>query len=172
MPLLCPLDSLKNSHEVVICDSELSRQAHKELFRFSDEAYLVADAGSGMFDTVARVADSCSAAGEPCPSRIHIVLGWENILRVSSWKSAKPGAGDAFLVLKSAGVTAQELQPFKTADVNDLFPWLYYGKRFEVLRKVCHAAKRQMESRLKNHAIRVDSHLIAADTQRIVASSL
>ncbi len=178
MPLLCPIDGLNNIHEVVICDSELSRQAHKELFRFSDEVYLVASASapasdsSAIFDTVVQVADSCGAAGETCPSRIHIVLGWENILRVSSWKGAKPVAGDAFLILKSAGVSAQELQPFKTADVNDLFPWLYYGKRFEVLRKVCHAAKRQMESRLKNHAVRVDSHLIADDSRRIVASSL
>ena len=109
---------------------------------------------------------------ETGPSRIHIVLEWENILRVSSWKPARPDAGDAFILLKNSGVSTQELQPFKTADINDLFPWLYYGKRLDVLRKICHAAKRQMEGHLKNHTIRVDGHLIADDTKRIVASSL
>lgn len=172
MPPACPIDTLKNGHEVVLCDSELSRRAHKELYRFSDEVYVIADTGFGVFDAVTQLAGSCAETGGPCPSKIHIVLGWENILRVSSWKAERPGAGDAFLVLKAAGVTDRELQPFKAADINDLFPWLYYGKRFDVLRKVCHAAKHRMEGRLNNRSVRVDSHLIAEDTRKIVASSL
>lgn len=172
MPLLSPLDNLKNNHEVVICDSELSRQAHKELFHFKDDVYIIADNESGVFDAVVNIATTCNSAEEACLSRIHLVLGWENILKISAWKAAKPAPGDAFLVLKNAGVSSQELQPFKTADINDMFPWLYYGKRFDVLRKVCHAAKRQLEGHLKSHSIRVDSHLIADDTKRIVASSL
>lgn len=172
MSLLCPIDDLGNSHEVVICDSALSRQAHQELFRFNDAVYMIADEGTSIFDVVTQVTTSCNGAREACPSRIHIVLGWENILKVSAWKPTKPAPGDAFLILKGAGVSAQEFQPFKNADINDIFPWLYYGKRFDVLRKICHAAKKQLEGHLKNHTIRVDSHLIAGDTKRIVASSL
>ncbi len=172
MPLLCPIEYLKGSHELVICDSECSRIAHKELFHFSDEVYILAGEQDNFFDTVLGMVESVNAVPETGPSRIHIVLKWENILRVSSWKSARPAAGDAFILLKNSGVSTQELQPFKTADINDLFPWLYYGKRFDVLRKICHAAKKQMEGRLKSHTIRVDGHLIADDTKRIVASSL
>ncbi len=172
MALLCPIDKLKAGHELVMCDSEHALNAHKELFRFSDEVYVLAGPQDNMFESIRGMVDACNAAPSTCPSRIHIVLGWENILRVSSWKPERPAAGDAFIVLKNSGLSQQELQPFKSADINDLFPWLYYGKRFDVLRKICHAAKKQLENHLKNHAIRVDGHLIADDSRRIVASSL
>ncbi len=172
MPLLCPIEKLKESRELVICDSESSRLAHKEIFHFSDEVYILAGEQDNVFDTILGMMNTFNAAPATGPSRIHIVLGWENILRVSSWKLRRPDVGDAFILLKNSGVSTQELQPFKTADINDLFPWLYYGKRFDVLRKICHAAKRQMEGHLKDHSIRVDCHLIADGTKRIIASSL
>ncbi len=172
MPPLCPIEKLKESRELVICDSENSRLAHKEIFHFSDEVYILSGEQDNVFDTILLMTDTFNEAPATGPSRIHIVLRWENILRVSSWKLRRPDVGDVFLLLKNSGVSAQELQPFKTADINDLFPWLYYGKRLGVLRKICHAAKRQMEGRLKNHTIRVDGHLIADDTKQIVASSL
>lgn len=172
MLLLCPIEKLKESRELVICDSEISRLAHKELFHFNDEAYILACEQDNVFDTILGMVDAFNAAPATGPSRIHIVLAWENILRVSAWKLMRPDLGDAFILLKNSGVNTEELQPFKTADINDLFPWLYYGKRTDVLRRICHAAKRQMESHLKNHIIRVDGHLIANDTKRIVASSL
>ena len=171
MPLSCAIKNLKGIRELVICDSELSRGAHKELFRFSDEAYVIGEAET-IFDTILGVVEAFNSAPESSPARIHIVLGWENILRVYAWKSTRPSAGDTFILLKNSGVRHQDLQPFKTADINDLFPWLYYGKQFSVLKKVCHAAKKQMENRLRDHTIRIDSHLVAADGKRIVASSL
>lgn len=172
MPLLCPIDSTKENHELVICDSDLSQQAHKELFHFSDNVYLVTETYADVFDAISGIAASCNAAPENCPSKIHIALMWENLLKVCSWKATKPLTGDVFTLLRNAGIKSEELQPFKTADINDIFPWLYYGKRFDILRKICHASKRQMEGHLKNHSIRVDCHLIAEDTKRIVASSL
>lgn len=172
MPLLCPIEKLKESRELVICDSERSRLAHKEVFHFSDEVYILAGEQDNVFDAILGMTNAFNAAPATGPSRIHLVLGWENILRVSSWKLRRPDVGDAFILLKNSGVGTQELQPFKTADINDLFPWLYYGKRFDVLRKICHAAKRQMEGHLKDHSIRVDCHLIADGTKQIIASSL
>ncbi|MCL4492352.1 MAG: hypothetical protein M1510_10735 [Nitrospirae bacterium] len=172
MSLFCPIDNLKNNHELVICDSESSWRAHKELFHFSDDVYMIADAATDIFDAVAKAVTSCNFAPSNSPSKIHVALAWENLLKISLWKAAKPTPGDAFTILKNTGVSSQELQPFKTADVNDLLPWLYYAKRFDVLRKVCHTTKKQVESRLKDHTIRVDCHLIAEDTKRIVASSL
>ncbi|MBI3592515.1 MAG: hypothetical protein HY099_03405 [Nitrospirae bacterium] len=172
MPLLCPIDNLKDSHEMVICDSELSQQAHQQLFRFSDEVYVVANTKADVFDAISSAVSSCNSTPEAILSKIHIALCWENLLKVSLWKAARPAIGDVFTLLRKAGIGSEELQPYKTADINDMFPWLYYGKRFEILRRVCHSAKKQMEGRLKNHSIRVDCHLIAEDTERIVASSL
>jgi len=172
MPLLCPIEKLNESRDLVICDSESSRLAHKALFHLSDKVYILAGEKDNVFDTILDMMNTFNAAPATGPSRIHLVLGWENILRVSAWKLKRPDVGDAFILLKNSGVSTQELQPFKTADINDLFPWLYYGKRLDVLRKICHAAKKQVEGRLKNHTIRVDGHLIADDTKQIVASSL
>ena len=171
MSLLCPIEKL-GSHELVICDCESSKQAHSELFRFSDDAYLTADGTTEVFEAITGIVSSCNEALSGCPSKIQLVLVWENLLKVSLWKAVKPAAGDAFTLLKNSGVGPQELQPFKAADTNDLFPWLYYAKRFDVLRKVCHAAKKQMEGHLKDRSIRINCHLAAEDTKRIVASSL
>ncbi|MBF0506294.1 MAG: hypothetical protein HQL09_05610 [Nitrospirae bacterium] len=171
MPLSCSIENLKGSRELVICDSELSRGAHKELFRFRDEAYVIGEADT-IFNTILGLVEAFNSAPEFSPARIHIVLGWENILKVYVWKSTRPSAGDTFILLKNSGVSQQDLQPFKKADINDLFPWLYYGKQFSVLKKVCHAAKKQMENHLSDHKIRVDGHLVAEDSKRIVASSL
>jgi len=172
MPILFPLDKLRSCHELVICDSYNSRQAHKELFHFSDEIYIVSGDTDNVFDLISEAVDTLNSSTETCPSKIHIVLAWENILRVSSWKSDRPSAGDALIVLGKSGVSRRDLEPFKTADISDLLPWLYYGKQFDVLRKICHAAKRQLESHLSNHAIIVVCHLISDDGKRIIASSL
>lgn len=172
MSLLCPIDNLRENHEIIICDSAVAKQAHKELFRYNDNVYITADETENIFNLISNIVNSCNAESLLCPSKIHLVLNWLNLLQVSLWQAKKPTAGDAFTVLKNAGISSQEFQPFKNSDVNDIFPCFYYGKRFDILRKVCHKAKKQVEGHLKNHAIRVDCHLIAEDTKRIVASSL
>lgn len=172
MPLLCPIDNLKENHEIIICDSVVAKQAHKELFRYSDDVYVTINESENIFDVISSIINSCNAGSQSCPSRIHLVLNWLNLLRVSMWQAKKPATWDAFTMLKNAGVGSNELQPFKTADIDDIFPWLYYGKRFDILRKLCHKAKKQTEAHLKNHSVRIDCHLIAEDTKRVVASSL
>ncbi len=166
------LENLKYNHELVICDSELSQQAHKELFRFNAEAYLITDETTNVFDIILSTINSCNSTSGTYPTKIHLTLTWENLLRLSLWKATKPTTGDALTLLRNAGITSQELQLLRTADINDIFPYLYYGKQFNILRKICHTAKREMENHLKDRPIRVDCHLIADDTKRIVASSL
>lgn len=172
MPLLCPIDNLMENHEIIICDTVVAKQAHKELFRYSDDAYVTGDGAQKIFHIISNTVNSCNGESNSCPSKIHLVLSWLNLLQVSLWQAKKPTTGDVFTVIKNVGVSSHELQPFKTSDINDIFPWLYYGKRFDMLRKLCHKAKKQMECNLKNHSIRVDCHLVADDTKRIVASSL
>jgi len=90
--------------ETVLASSESSRDAHRELYRFAEDAYIVVS--GSLLDTI------------------------------------------------------------------NLFPWLYYGKRFDVLRKICFAAKTNAERHVRNREMRVHCHLSSADTNRIVASSL
>ncbi|BCB97339.1 hypothetical protein JZK55_22610 [Dissulfurispira thermophila] len=172
MSLLCLIDNLNENHEIIICDSAVAKHAHKELFRYKDNAYVTVDNTENVFDAISNTVNLCNAESNSCPSKIHLVLNWLNLLKVSLWRAEKPTQGDIFTLLKNIGVGSHELQPFRTSDLNDIFPWLYYGKRFDILRKLCHKAKKQMETHLKNHSIRVDCHLIAEDTKRIVASSL
>lgn len=172
MPLICPTDTEKNNHQIIICDSEISKNAHKELFHYNDDEYIIIDEAHIIFDRIFKTVKLCNSDLSSCPSKIHVVLNWLNILQISLWKAEKPTVGELFTILRNAGIKSDELQPFKTGDASDLFPWLYYGKRFDILRKICHAAKKQMESHLKNHFTRVDCHLVADDTKRIVASSL
>jgi len=165
--------------EVVLCDSGAAMQAHKELFRFSQNAYLPAyetnDNSSGnscdAFPVVALLIDTCNAA-PLCPSRIHLVAGWENILKVAAWKAKLASVRDAFIFLKNAGIADSDLIPFVSSPVPDLFPYLYYGKRLDVIKKICTMARKQIESRIKKGGVRADCHMIAQDAPRIFASSL
>lgn len=172
MPMLFPIETIKDNAEFIICDSEMARQAHKELFRFSDKAYLITAGKANTFDYVTGIINTCNSAASVYLRKIHIVLNWPNLLQVSLWQASRPIIGDVFTLLKNNGLGPQELQPFKASDINDIFPWLYYGKRFDVLRKVCRVAKRKIESNFKNQIIRVDCHIISEDTKKIVASSL
>lgn len=166
------MPGIKDSPELVVCDGEAARSAHRELYRFNDESYVLASAANDLFLTVAAIIEELNNELQSRLSKIHLALAWDNLLTVSLWRETVPSALDSFVVLSKAGVGMEEFKPFKDAAVADLFPWLYYAKRFDVLRKVCHAAKKQTESRIKNHSIRVDCHLVAEDAKRIVASSL
>jgi len=165
--------------EVVICDSKAAMEAHKDLFRFSQNAYLAvfetADNSAGhscdVFPAVTRLIDTCNLAPF-CPSRIHLVAGWENILKVAAWKAELTSAGDALIFLKNAGLAESDLTPFAGSPVSDLFPYLYYGKQLNVIKKICMMARKQIESHLKKGGVRADCHMIAEDAPRIFASSL
>ena len=169
MPVLFSPENLKNT-EIVICDSETASQAHKELFRSTANEHIILDNTASTLDSLSLIiAAHCSSS---IMQKIHLVMGWSNLLQVSLRQSAKPAVGDVFTFLRNEGISSEELQPFKASDINDIFPWLYYGKRFDILRRLCHLAKRKAEDIFKGHSIIVDCHIIAEDTKKIVASSL
>lgn len=177
MTLSFPIQNHTALHELVICDGAISKDAHQCLFHFEDDCYLIADDESGVFNSVSTIVGALSI-GKPLSkppgsfNKMHVSMSWENTLKLALWQEKKPGAGEVFSLLGNAGLSSRELQPFGKSDINDLFPWLYYGKRFDVLRKVCREVKRKMEERLKGSSMRVDCHIVAADTAGIVASSL
>ena len=149
--------------EIVIFQDEISRKSHKVLFSLDDSCYK--RCCKNIVDTVLEVAQSGL-------SKLHIIAGWENILKLAVWTCDRPMLHEVMALIKKAGVKEEELKPFKNSDINDLFPWLYYSNRFDILRKICSAAKTKIESKIDSRKVLVYCHLVSDETEKIVASSL
>jgi len=149
--------------EIVIFQDEISKKSHKVLFSLDDACYK--RCCKNIVDTVLEVAQSGL-------TKLHIIAGWENILKLAVWTSDRPLLHEVISLIKKTGVKEEELKPFKNSDINDLFPWLYYGNRFDVLRKICSAAKSRIESKINSRKVLVYCHLVSDETEKIVASSL
>jgi hypothetical protein len=147
--------------EIVLASSADSRDAHKELYHFTDSVYFMS--GKDLVEAIAELSGD--------HNRIHISSPWKDMVRLAVWKS-EPGKGDVFLLLMNAGITAEELRPFRDSEISDLFPWLYYGNRLDVLRKICRTAKANVEKNIGGRETHVYCHLTSEATKRIVASSL
>jgi len=151
-------------HEIVISESLSTKEAHKSLFRFDDDAYRIA--GEGLFSAIEQsVRDGAL--------KIHVSGGWEWMLRLALWKEGRPARGEVFFLLKTLGLSDDDLRPFASSDWNDIFHFLYYGRRFDVLRRLCNKAREVAEARVAcNGSVRINCHLVAEGTGMIVASSL
>jgi hypothetical protein len=147
--------------EVALASNEASVQAHRELYHFTDDAYIITQ-GDLLGSITGLLGDI---------NKIHVALTWTDIMKLAVWKS-EPDMKDAFLVLRNIGIPSDELFPFRDSAVADLFPWLYYGKRFDLLRKICLSAKKNIEKNISIQDVRADCHLVSEETSRIVASSL
>ncbi|RMG70082.1 MAG: hypothetical protein D6710_07720 [Nitrospirae bacterium] len=161
MSLSCEITT-GGKHEVVISEDELCREAHRGLFRFSSENYIVADG-----DAFKLLKDVLKAGA----IKVHLVGSWRWILGFAMG-SKELDRGELFYTLKSLGLKEEELVPFRKSDVDDLFHFLYYGKRFEVLRRVCQRAKKKTEQSLNKEGVSIHCHIVSAITNQIVASSL
>lgn len=149
--------------EIVLTHDEASTKSHKALFSLDDSCYVV----SGE-----KITDSILSAAKENINKLHISVNWENLLKVALWVSDKPAIHDVLTLIKKAGLTGEELLPFKNSDINDMLPWLYYGKRFDILRRICNAAKSKVEAKLWNKKTLVYCHLVSDESGKIVASSL
>ncbi len=150
-------------HEEVITEDNASKEAHKELFRLDDNAYLVV--GDRIIDSIKERISSGAL-------RIHLSGSWSWILKVALWKNETPSRGEVFYLLKRFGLSDDDIAPFSSSDINDIFHSLYYGKRFDVLKRLCHRAKKTAEENLKADGVRIHCHLVATEITQIVASSL
>jgi hypothetical protein len=149
--------------EIVIFQDEISRKSHKVLFSLDDSCYK--RCCKNIVDTVLEAAQSGL-------SKLHIIAGWENILKLAVWTCERPLLHEVIALIKKAGVKEEELKPFNNSDINDLLPWLYYSNRFDILRKICSAAKTKIESKIESRKVLVYCHLVSDETGKIVASSL
>jgi hypothetical protein len=149
--------------EVVICQNRVSMQAHKELFLFEDIRYVIC--GENFIDSMHSLA-------EKGPDRIHIAVDWENLLKTAFWTDSAPPMFEVLALLKRSGAAEGELVPFKKSDIADLFPWLYYGGKFDILRRICNSAKAKAEQKINRKSVRIYCHLVSEESMRIIASSL
>lgn len=147
--------------EWVFASSVASKDAHKNLYHFSESSYIIT--GEALMESI------IASGGDV--NRLHIASTWTIMLRLAIGK-ARPRMGDLFLLLRNAGIKAEELAPFRESELSDIFPWLYYGRRFDVLGRICRAAKANVERYLRDKNARVHCHLVAEDIPQIVASSL
>jgi len=149
--------------EIVIFEDESSRESHKALFFLDDVCYRRND--NDIVNTILEAAQTGL-------SKLHISAGWENILKIAVWRCERPLIHEVLTLIRKTGVKDEELRPFSNSDINDIFPWLYYGNRFDILRKICNAAKSRIESKIDSRKVLVYCHLVPEGTKKIVASSL
>jgi hypothetical protein len=150
-------------HELVLVQHGISKKVHQELFSFEDSRYIMA--GNDILESILAL------AGQGV-DKMHIAADWKHLLMIAFWMPSQPPVFDVMNLLKKHGASDDDLKPFRTSDVDDLFPWLYYGRKFDMLRKICNAAKAKAESRASRKHLHIICHLISEDTSRIVASSL
>lgn len=147
----------------MLYQGDAAKRSHRHLFCLDEACYR--SAGEDMVGSVLSV-DLKDV------SRLHISVCWETMVRMALWTSGPPSIHDVLALLRKAGVADEELPPFIAADVRDLFPWLYYGKRFDVLRKICNLAKAKTESKLGKKKLLVYCHLVSDEAGTIIASNL
>lgn len=149
--------------EVVLSVHDGAARAHQELYSLKEESYVMS--GTDILVSV-------SSLVEKGFDRLHIAADWENLLRLALWAPACPAIFDVIGLLKKSGATDAELQPFRKSDLNDLLPWLYYGRKFDILRRLCNAAKMKIEAKMNRKGLHIYCHLVSDESQRIIASSL
>jgi hypothetical protein len=149
--------------EVVLVQHETSRKAHQELFSFDDGRYVMSSGD---------IIGSLLSLAQQGVDKIHIAADWEHLLMMALWTPTRPRIFDVIRLLKKSGAGEAELLPFRTSDISDLFPWLYYGRKFDILRRICNEAKAKCEYTINRKHLHLVFHLVSDDTLRIVASSL
>lgn len=154
---------VEDIREVVLSVNELAVKAHKELYSFEDRHYIISED-----DLLASIL----LTAEKGADRLHIAVDWENLLRVALWSPGSPPLYDVISLLKRSGAAETELQPFRKSEINDLLPWLYYGRKFDILRRLCLAARTKAEAKANRKGLHIYCHLVSDESRCIVASSL
>lgn len=145
--------------EIALCQNEVTRIAHKELFDFSDDSYIVS---SDIIREILKIQTSEIV-------RVHLCLNWSGLFNVILWSEELSRPLIKKILIK-AGLEEGELKNVADTDPLILFHWLYYGKRFKILRKLCLMARDTVQDKVR--AVRFECHLIAEEIPRIVASTL
>lgn len=145
--------------EIALCQSKITQRAHKELFCLSEGSYIVSD---DIRKTLLEMRFDEN-------KRVHLCLNWSGLLKIILWTD-ELSKGLIKNILLRAGIEEKELKDIEDSDPMNIFYWLYYGKRFRVLRKLCLMAKELAEDKVR--PLRFECHLISEEISEIVASTL
>jgi hypothetical protein len=150
-------------HQIlVLFEGKAAKKSHQELFSLPDAPYRIIE---GV------VTEAVAAAFPGISGELHIAAGWEAILSVALWSGTEPPVHDVFTLLKKSGVADSDLSSLEDLNLRDIFSLLCREERFDFLRRICNAAKTNVEFRCRGKA-RVHCHLISEESEKIVASSL
>src|SRR5512134_2837822 len=115
---------VKISGELVLCDSDIAYHAHRTLFKFGQDRYIICESSPVI----------CLETIRTSSGKLHLACRWKGMLSITLWRD-RIHVGDVLHILKSVGMNDRDLSPFMNAEIDDFFPALYYGKHFDVLRK-------------------------------------
>lgn len=157
--------------DLVVCDGPKSVSAHRGIFNFNEKDYIVCRPHLlplTITDIIGRLTE-----GSDCTvCNLHITTGWEGLFVVLLWEASDHSVRSVYLPLREAGMTRAEIEPFVEGPVSDIFPNLYYSKRFDILRRLCSMAKKKVENRFPQMVGKIVCHLVAQYEGVIAASSL
>ncbi len=157
--------------DVVISDSNLGILAHKELFTFKDELYILLK-NEFFSDSINKLLRILNSSLNSHPLNMHLVFGWQNLIQVSMWKLGRYSNEDLHALISSAGVNLDEEVNINISNIQEIFDNLLMRGQFGAFRRICHSAKKQFDIRLQDKSIQTICYLISKETKRIVASSL
>lgn len=145
--------------EIALCQNKVIKRAHKELFNLPDDSYIVS---SDIIKEILKIRRLET-------SKVHLCLNWSGLFNVILW-SERLSSSLIKNILVKTGLEEKEFKYATDTDPLTLFHWLYYGKRFKVLRKLCVLARDMAQDKVR--AVRFECHLIAEEIPTIVASTL
>ncbi|MFN3739989.1 MAG: hypothetical protein ACK4TF_04875 [Thermodesulfovibrionales bacterium] len=145
--------------EIALCQNEITRIAHKELFNLPDNSYIV---DTDIIKEILKISTLEAL-------RVHLCLNWSGLFNVILWSDDLSSYLIKNILIK-AGLEEKELKDMTYTEPLTFFYWLYYGKRFKILRKLCHMARDMAQDKVR--VVRFECHLIAEEIPKIVASTL
>ncbi len=148
--------------EIVIVEDNHCMKAHRDLFRMSEDCYR-----RQPRDTYTTVNTYC----EYGPYRVHLVGTWTWLLSLAFLRDSPPDNFEVLYLLKQLGVEESLLQAFRESRIEDIYYTLYYGRRLDVLRRLCHYTRWRLQEAIKT-GTRFECHIVSYDRPQIIASSL
>lgn len=145
--------------EIALCQNEVIRIAHKELFGLPDNAYIIT---TDIIKEILKISTVETV-------RVHLCLNWSGLFNVILWSEDLSSPLIKNILIR-AGLEERELKNVTDTDPLTFFYWLYYGKRFKVLRKLCIMARDMVQAKFRVASF--ECHLVAEEIPRIVASTL
>ncbi len=146
---------------VVLYEGSAAKKFHQELFSLPDTGYYAIEGA---------VTDAVLDASRRSPGELHIVAKWETIILLASWNGGAPSATD-IPGLFGGPCTGTGHGGLESSDIPALFYPVCRSERYDLLRRICRAAKSRTES-ICGEGVSIHCHVASDEAGKIVASSL